>query len=232
MTDPALRHAYLEAMGIARWVPRAPAQGAASPAAEARGEDPASADRAGELARLAREVAGCTLCELCRSRSRTVFGVGDPRARWMVVGEGPGEQEDRQGEPFVGPAGKLLDNMLRAAGFERGDVYIANIVKCRPPGNRDPRPEEVASCFPYLRAQIELVQPRLILALGRVAAQNLLGVDTPLGRMRGRVYQVAATGTPVVVTYHPAYLLRSPQHKRRAWEDLCLALRLSREEAA
>jgi len=221
--------AYLDAMGITRWVRR----GAPDPLRA--GADQATAgdeDRAGELARLADQVAACTQCGLCENRKRTVFGVGDPYAEWMIVGEGPGEQEDLQGEPFVGPAGRLLNNMLRAVGLSREQVYIANIVKCRPPNNREPRPEEVAACFPYLRRQIELVQPRLILAVGRVAAQNLLGVDSTLGRMRGRVYQVADTGTPVVVTYHPAYLLRSPQQKRKAWEDLCFARRVVSEEAA
>lgn len=221
--------AYLDAMGITRWERR-------DVAAPSREEPVAGPERDGgrgrELARLADEVAACTRCGLCENRTQTVFGVGDPYAEWMIVGEGPGEQEDLQGEPFVGPAGRLLNNMLRAVGLGRDQVYIANIIKCRPPKNRDPQPEEVAACFPYLRRQIELIRPRLILAVGRVAAQNLLGLDAPLGRMRGRVYQVAETGTPVVVTYHPAYLLRSPQQKRKAWEDLCFARRVVAEEAA
>lgn len=235
MTEPGRRAAYLEAMGITRWLPRDAPEAtpgeARVPDQSAVPSDPGERQRA--LAELEAKVARCTACDLCEGRTQTVFGVGDPRAEWMIVGEGPGEQEDRKGEPFVGPAGKLLDNMLRAVGLERGDrVYIANIVKCRPPGNRDPRPDEVAQCFPYLQRQIELIRPRVIIAVGRVAAQNLLGVDTPLGRMRGRVYEVPGSGTPVVVTYHPAYLLRTPQHKARAWEDLRFALEVTREAAA
>lgn len=165
----------------------------------------------------------CTACALHRTRQHVVFGVGARRARWFVVGEAPGADEDRQGEPFVGRAGQLLNEMLRAAGASRDSVYIGNILKCRPPDNRDPRPEEVAHCIGYLRRQIELVQPGLILAVGRIAAQNLLGVDTPIGRLRGHVHRYGDAGVPVVVTYHPAYLLRSPGQKARAWEDLCLA---------
>lgn len=186
---------------------------------------------AAELARLAAEVATCTRCELHRTRTRTVFGVGDPRATWMIVGEGPGADEDRQGEPFVGRAGRLLNAMLRAIGLAREEVYIANIVKCRPPGNRDPLPAEVSACRSYLREQIALVRPRVILAVGRVAAQNLLGTTEPLGRLRGRRLSYTeerggvdgARPIPVVVTYHPAYLLRSPLQKRKAWEDLVRA---------
>lgn len=233
MTDAARQAAYLDAMGITRWVrrdlPCSPSTGSHSDAGAGAAEDQ---DRAAILDRMARKVSECTLCALCRSRTQTVFGVGNPHADWMIVGEGPGEKEDQQGEPFVGPAGKLLNNMLRAVGFRREDVYIANIVKCRPPNNREPRPEEVSSCFPYLLEQIHTVNPRLILAVGRVAAQNLLGVDSPLGKMRGRVYQVTDTGTPVVVTYHPAYLLRSPQQKRRAWEDLTFACKVTEKEAS
>jgi DNA polymerase len=156
-----------------------------------------------------------------------VFGVGHPQAQWMIVGEAPGEQEDRQGEPFVGPAGQLLDNMLRAIGLTRGEagparqVFIANTLKCRPPKNRNPEPAETAQCAPFLERQIALVRPRIILAMGRFAAQALLASDEPLGRLRGRVHQYR--GVPVVVTYHPAYLLRTPTDKARAWEDLCLA---------
>jgi DNA polymerase len=172
-------------------------------------------------------VASCRACKLCESRQQTVFGVGHPRAQWMIVGEAPGEQEDRQGEPFVGPAGQLLDNMLRAIGLTRGEaaparqVFIANTLKCRPPKNRNPEPAETAQCAPFLERQIALVRPRIILAMGRFAAQALLASDEPLGRLRGRVHQYR--GVPVVVTYHPAYLLRTPTDKARAWEDLCLA---------
>jgi DNA polymerase len=165
----------------------------------------------------------CTRCRLHQTRTRVVFGVGDRAARWMVIGEAPGADEDRQGEPFVGRAGQLLNEMLRAAGVDRGQVYIANVLKCRPPENRDPKPDETDSCEPYLKQQIELVQPRLLLAVGRIAAQALLRTETPIGRLRGQVHAYAPTGTPLVVTYHPAYLLRSPTQKRRAWEDLLLA---------
>jgi DNA polymerase len=176
-----------------------------------------------ELAELGRTVSGCELCGLHSTRRHTVFGVGAAAARCMVIGEAPGAEEDRRGEPFVGRAGGLLNAMLRAIDLERADVYIANIIKCRPPDNRDPRPEEVAACGPYLRRQIELVEPMVILAVGRVAAQNLLGSSTPIGKMRGREYRYADTGIPVVVTYHPAYLLRSPLEKRKVWDDLCRA---------
>jgi uracil-DNA glycosylase family 4 len=165
-------------------------------------------------------VAGCTACELHKARTQTVFGVGDERASWLFVGEGPGADEDRMGEPFVGQAGKLLDNMLAAIDLKRGeDVYIANIVKCRPPGNRNPEPVEANCCAPYLERQIALIKPRLIVALGKVAAQNLLDSNAPVSTLRGRVLE--REGIPLVVTYHPAYLLRSLQEKARAWEDLC-----------
>lgn len=171
---------------------------------------------------LADGVAGCTACGLCESRTQTVFGVGDTQADWMLVGEAPGENEDLQGEPFVGQAGKLLDNMLGALGLARGqNVYIANVLKCRPPGNRNPEPDEVAACEPYLRRQIALIQPKVIVVLGRFAAQSLLRATTPIGKLRGTVHQYE--GIPVVVTYHPAYLLRTLTDKARAWEDLCLA---------
>jgi uracil-DNA glycosylase family 4 len=172
-------------------------------------------------------VAGCTACKLCTGRKQTVFGVGNERAHWMIVGEAPGEQEDQQGEPFVGKSGQLLDNMLRAVGLTRGDgpperqVYIANTVKCRPPGNRNPEPAELAQCEPYLNRQIALVQPRIILAMGRFAVQSLLRSTEPIGRLRGQVHQYQ--GVPLIVTYHPAYLLRNPEDKSRSWDDLCLA---------
>lgn len=233
MTDPARQARYLDAMGISRWLPRDAEPGMEAVAGTAGTDDAEPGDRDAALRALASEVAGCTACALCQGRTQTVFGVGDPRAEWLIVGEGPGEQEDKQGEPFVGPAGRLLDNMLRAVGRARGDgVYIANIVKCRPPGNRNPRPEEAAACFGYLKRQLTLIRPRLIIAVGKVAAENLLGIDGPLGRMRGRVYQLPEFGIPVIVTYHPAYLLRSPQQKRLAWEDLRFALSVTREAAA
>lgn len=175
---------------------------------------------------LEREVLSCTRCPLHRSRTQVVFGVGNPSADWLIIGEAPGVEEDRRGEPFVGRAGQLLNEMLRSVGLTREQVYIANILKCRPPENRDPRPEEVSCCTPYLERQISHIAPRLILAVGRIAAQNLLGVDTPLGRLRGTVHHFGTGGIPVVVTYHPAYLLRSPSQKRKVWEDLLLAQQL------
>ncbi|RZI60929.1 MAG: uracil-DNA glycosylase [Rubrivivax sp.] len=179
------------------------------------------------------EVAACRACSLCESRKNTVFGVGNERAHWMVVGEAPGEQEDLQGEPFVGAAGKLLDSMLRAVGLSRGEgtperqVYIANTLKCRPPRNRNPDPSELAQCEPFLQRQIELIQPRIILAMGRFAVQQLLRSQEPIGKLRGRVHRYQ--GVPLVVTYHPAYLLRNLPDKARAWEDLCLALKTLEE---
>ncbi len=167
-------------------------------------------------------VSACERCRLCEKRTNTVFGVGDRAADWMLIGEGPGENEDKQGEPFVGQAGKLLDSMLRALTLARGEnVYIANVVKCRPPGNRNPEPDEVAQCEPYLQRQVALVKPKLIIALGRVAAQNLLKTDASISSLRGRVHRYE--DVPVIVTYHPAYLLRSLPDKAKAWVDLCLA---------
>jgi DNA polymerase len=171
---------------------------------------------------LAERVASCTDCRLCERRRNTVFGVGDRAAEWMLVGEAPGENEDRVGEPFVGQAGKLLDNMLHALSLARGEnLYIANVIKCRPPGNRNPEPDEVARCEPYLQRQVQLVKPKIIVALGRFAAQSLLKTTGSIASLRGRVHEYE--GVPVIVTYHPAYLLRSLQDKSKAWTDLCLA---------
>lgn len=170
---------------------------------------------------LERSVAGCRQCGLDATRTQTVFGVGSRTAQWLFIGEAPGVEEDRQGEPFVGRAGQLLNSILFALGLERTDVYIANVLKCRPPNNRDPQPNEVACCEPYLIRQIELIQPRLIVALGRHAAHSLLKTDVPLSRLRGQ--QLTYHRIPLIVTYHPAYLLRSPLEKRKVWEDLCLA---------
>jgi len=175
-----------------------------------------------DWAQLKAKVAGCTDCKLRTGCTQTVFGVGDEKAQWMLVGEAPGSEEDRLGEPFVGQAGKLLDNMLAAISLERGrNVYIANVLKCRPPGNRNPEPEEVAKCSPHLLRQIALVQPRLILAMGRFAAQTLLGTDATIASLRGRLHQFA--GVPLIVTYHPAYLLRNLPDKSKAWADLLFA---------
>jgi DNA polymerase len=165
----------------------------------------------------------CTRCDLHSTRTQSVFGVGNRKATWMVIGEAPGMDEDRQGEPFVGKAGQLLNSMLRAMGLAREEVFIANILKSRPPANRDPRPEEVRACIPYLFRQIELVNPTLLLCVGRIAAQTLLETDTPIGKLRGRLHRVGS-GRPMIVTYHPAYLLRSPGEKRKAWADLVLAM--------
>ncbi|MHB9101119.1 MAG: uracil-DNA glycosylase [Sulfuricella sp.] len=167
-------------------------------------------------------VAGCTACELHKSRTRTVFGAGDENADWLFIGEAPGADEDAQGEPFVGQAGKLLDNMLKSIGLKRGDnVYIANVVKSRPPSNRNPLPDEIAACMPYLKRQIELIQPKLIITLGKIASETLLGREATIASLRGKVH--AYQGIPLIVTYHPAYLLRTLQDKAKAWEDLCLA---------
>ncbi|MGH8226563.1 MAG: uracil-DNA glycosylase [Steroidobacteraceae bacterium] len=223
--DAERRVAYLEALGVEAWQLRR-----AVAADEVRGEPPQERPAAQPWAALRAEVERCTRCPLHRSRTQTVFGVGDPRAQWLVVGEAPGAEEDRLGEPFVGRGGQLLDAMLRAIGLARGEnVYIANILKCRPPGNRDPKPEEVASCLPYLERQIELIKPLLVLAVGRIAAQNLLGTAASLGSLRGRVHRFGALNIPVVVTYHPAYLLRTPSEKRKAWEDLKFARSVFRE---
>ncbi len=237
--DRAGQHAWLRAMGIAPWLPRratapvkestaARAPDVPAPAVEAPVS--AGADVAGmDWQQLDVEVAGCQACPLCEGRTQTVFGVGRHDARLMVVGEAPGAEEDRRGEPFVGRAGRLLDSMLFAMGYPRVEVFIANVVKCRPPGNRDPAPEEVAACRPYLDRQIAMVAPELIIAVGRVAAQRLLGTDRPLKALRGQFSEYTAPGlaqpVPVLVTYHPAYLLRSPGDKRKAWEDLKLAMR-------
>ena len=169
------------------------------------------------------KVAGCKDCGLRAGCTQTVFGVGDEKAQWMLVGEAPGSEEDRLGEPFVGQAGKLLDNMLAAVSMDRGrNVYIANVLKCRPPGNRNPEPEEVAKCSPHLLRQIALIQPKLILAMGRFAAQTLLGTGATIASLRGKVHQYA--GVPLIVTYHPAYLLRNLPDKAKAWADLRFAL--------
>ncbi len=233
------RAQYLTALGIDLWTersgspsrtaPRA-AQGQSSPPdsvadmAERASSDAPAPPRAvpvdGAWQALRAEVSDCRRCGLCESRTQTVFGVGNTAADVLVIGEAPGAEEDRQGEPFVGRAGQLLNSMLRALGRPRETVYIANILKCRPPGNRDPSPTEVASCLPYLQRQIELLAPRLILVVGRIAAQSLLATDTSIGRLRGHLHRYGTQGTPLVVTYHPAYLLRSPAEKRRAWVDL------------
>lgn len=241
--DPK-RLSHLHDLGIAAWAPRKGARAAqpaarpmpAAPRIEPVAADfvppPPSGERDAAIAGmdwtdLKAAVKGCTICGLRAGCTQTVFGVGDESARWMVVGEAPGADEDRQGEPFVGRAGQLLNSMLAAMGLKRHEVYIANILKCRPPGNRDPKPEEAELCRPYLERQIALVRPRIILAVGRIAAQNLLHTDVTIGRLRGTMHKLG--DTPVVVTYHPAYLLRSPGEKRKAWDDLKLAMAIARQ---
>jgi DNA polymerase len=233
--DPGRRALILRELGLAPiWVPRdrvhsAPAPDLAvaeAPAPAAAAPDSAE-DRTARILRmewpeLKQEVKGCTACALHAGRTQTVFGVGDEQADWLLVGEGPGAEEDARGEPFVGQAGRLLDNMLAAIGLARGrDVYIANVVKCRPPGNRVPEPGEAARCEPFLLQQIRLIAPRLIVALGKTAASNLLHTDASIGSLRGRLHSFQ--GIPLLVTYHPAYLLRNLPDKAKAWEDLCLA---------
>jgi DNA polymerase len=201
-------------------------------------QPPAPVDRGDRAERIAHldwtalqaEVAACTACGLAQTRTQTVFGVGHRAAEWLIIGEAPGAEEDARGEPFVGQAGRLLDNMLAAVGLTRTgetphSVYIANVLKCRPPGNRNPEPSEVACCAPFLRRQIELVAPKLVLVMGRFAAQSLLGTDASIASLRGRVHNVEIAGrrVPVVVTYHPAYLLRNLADKAKSWADLCLA---------
>lgn len=222
---------YLQDLGIPVWVRRDQVPASSDVVRDVS----QSASRAATIAEmnweeLAAAVRDCTACRLRAGCTQTVFGTGDHNAEWMVIGEGPGADEDRQGEPFVGRAGQLLNAMLAAIGLKREAVYIANIVKCRPPGNRDPAPDEAAMCRPFLDRQITLIRPKLILAMGRIAAQNLLNTSTPVGRLRGRVHEVA--GIPVVVTYHPAYLLRSPGEKRKAWMDLQFAVRVARGDTA
>ncbi len=241
MTMPS-RLAYLNEMGVEVYTRRGVASSGEDIAADATAlqpppsgsPDPDSegADHSGDPADrkawrlLEQEVAACTICALHASRTRTVFGVGDRCAEWLFIGEGPGFEEDRQGEPFVGRAGKLLDKMLVAIGLDRSRVYIANTVKCRPPENRNPRPEELAACNGYLQRQISLIRPRIIVALGGVAANTLLRTENPVGKLRGKVYRFDETDIPIVVTYHPAYLLRSPLQKKASWEDLQLAQRV------
>ena len=234
---------YLDAMGIDVWVRRDQSEQtlmdasvprvSTLPAAEPVAERSAPLDKSVpddissmDWAALEAKVAACQLCELHQTRTQTVFGVGNRNASLLIVGEAPGADEDRQGEPFVGQAGQLLNAMLQAIQLARSDVYIANILKCHPPQNRDPAPEEAALCSPYLQRQIELMQPTLILALGRIAAQRLLQSDTSLAKLRGQTHRFAPTNTPLVVTYHPAYLLRAPTEKAKAWQDLLYVKRL------
>ena len=224
MTAETRRRAYLEAIGVDLYT-RRDAGDTPSDEPEPPAVDASPPDWAG----LRDRVASCTGCVLHEGRTQTVFGVGNPLADWMIIGEAPGAEEDRRGEPFVGRAGQLLDEMLLAVGMQRESVFIANILKCRPPNNRDPAADEAAACRGFLDRQIELVEPGIIVAVGRIAAQYLLATDAPVGRLRGQRHQLAGRGIPVVVTYHPAYLLRSPTQKRKAWQDLVLARQVLRE---
>jgi uracil-DNA glycosylase len=233
ITNDARRQQYLAAMGVTLWRQHdrsstpistpAMAQEPSAMYAPPIQVDHTQTDHA-DWDTLQRAVVGCTKCALHKTRKQTVFGVGSRSARWMFIGEAPGADEDAQGEPFVGRAGQLLNAMLFAMGLKREEVYIANVLKCRPPGNRDPQPNEVECCEPYLLRQIALIKPGLIVALGRHAAHSLLKTEAPLARLRGQ--RLSYHGTPLVVTYHPAYLLRSPGEKRKAWDDLCLARRV------
>ncbi len=229
MLAEAERRAYLEALEVDVWTLR---RSAADEKPATTDDDSLQESRIVSWSELRDKVSACTLCSLHRTRTQTVFGVGSESADWMIIGEAPGAEEDRRGEPFVGRAGKLLDEMLRAVGLARDSVFIANLLKCRPPNNRDPTVNEAASCRAYLDRQIALLSPKLILVVGRIAAQHLLETDAPLGRLRGQKHYLNNGQLPVVVTYHPAYLLRSPTQKRKAWQDLCLARQIVSELAA
>jgi uracil-DNA glycosylase len=223
MDDRILRELELASVVRLYGLQTAPAAEPGAPAVTMKGPAP-SQSQSLDWPELKEAVRSCTACGLCKQRKQAVFGVGNESAPWLFVGEGPGAEEDEQGEPFVGQGGRLLDSMLAAIGLKRGrEVYIANVVKCRPPANRTPTPEESAACAPYLDRQIELIAPKLIVALGKTAATRLLGTDASLGSLRGRVHHYR--GTPVVVTYHPAYLLRTLPDKSKTWEDLLFARR-------
>lgn len=216
MQESYRRH-YLASLGIQLWKTKQHSAETVADLNESYCQNPAD-----EIlwSALEKEVAACTACNLCKTRTQTVFGVGSQQAKLLIIGEAPGAQEDLQGQPFVGRAGHLLDAMLQAIGLHRSQVYIANILKCRPPNNRDPDLQEVAKCTPFLQRQLALIQPTLILALGRIAAHYLLNTTTPLSRMRGQQFYYGEQKTPLLVTFHPAYLLRSPREKAKAYNDL------------
>jgi DNA polymerase len=230
--DNSTRLQYLESMGIDVWVSRK-----STVVEEVQFVDETSVQVieqeekqavVDDWAKLQKEVAECQRCTLCNTRTQTVFGAGNKNADWMFIGEAPGQSEDLEGKPFVGQAGLLLTEMIRAIGLERDSVYIASILKCRPPNNRDPKVEEVKACHDYLQQQIALIKPKIILAVGRIAAQTLLETSEPLSKLRGRPHQLM--GIPLVVVYHPAYLLRSLLEKRKAWQDLQMAIKVYQEK--
>ncbi len=228
MSAEARRRAYLDALQIDVYTLKG-ADAELAPDPVPVGESSCQAEPAPDWESLRQSVAACSRCSLHQTRTQTVFGVGNPGADWMIVGEAPGQEEDRRGEPFVGRAGKLLDEMLLSLGLDRDSVFIANILKCRPPNNRDPAADEAASCRSYLEQQIDFVAPKIIIAVGRIAAQHLLNTDAPVGRMRGKRHVLEDRQLPVVVTYHPAYLLRSPTQKRKVWQDLLMARQVINE---
>lgn len=236
----ALRQEYLAALGLGTWTVRGKAlptaAAALAPVSEVSAIVSETSMRTGvsrpavepreagmDWSALRARVAACTRCSLSATRTQTVFGVGNLQAEWLIVGEAPGAEEDRSGEPFVGRAGQLLNSMLRAIGLAREQVYIANVLKCRPPGNRDPVFSETVECLPYLEQQIALLKPKIMLAVGRIAAQNLLRTDKTLGSLRQQVHRFGVSQVPLIVTYHPGYLLRTPTDKRKTWEDLKFA---------
>lgn len=238
--DGQRRREYLDAMGIQQWVlrdapqmePKMVTSEVAVPTVEAAAKVVSKPTDSAVLdwRELTAAVQSCRSCELHAARKQAVFGVGDPQANLLVIGEAPGADEDRQGEPFVGPAGQLLNAMLFAIGLRREEVFIANILKCRPPGNRDPHVNEMRCCEQFLQRQIELIQPKLILSVGRISAQSLLKCDTPVGRLRGQIHRYGEQQIPLIVTYHPAYLLRSPEQKGKSWQDLQMVLKTLRDE--
>ncbi|MDX1812787.1 MAG: uracil-DNA glycosylase [Gammaproteobacteria bacterium] len=228
---------YLKTMGIPVWSAHRVLPGEKTQAVTQAGEEvleslpehvesPGKSKDINEWKRIQQEVSICTACDLHQTRTNTVFGVGNNNTELMIIGEAPGQDEDRQGEPFVGKAGQLLNQMLLSVGFSRESVFIANILKCRPPNNRDPRVEEVMKCADFLKRQIEWIRPKMILSVGRISAHNLLKTEETIGRLRGKVHHLTELDIPVIVTYHPAYLLRSPAEKAKSWRDLVIARRI------
>jgi len=230
-SQEAERLKYLKLLNIQTWLQRDPANFSATQINPRQNSTSSEATRAEIIAALNWDelqdaVAKCQACELHKTRINSVFGVGNTQAKLLIVGEAPGANEDKKGEPFVGRAGQLLNSMLNAIGLTREEIYIANILKSRPPNNRDPKPEEVEACTPYLLRQIALLKPKLILAVGRIAAHNLLNTKEAMGNLRGREFTYSALQVPLLITYHPAYLLRAPREKHKAWQDLQLVKQL------